>query len=238
MMHFDLHIHSLNSCDSKTEVIDIINSAQKDNLSGIAITDHQALTYFDDNAYSSPLWIIRGSEIKTEIGDIIGLFIRKPLLSRKSFDLIEEIHSQDGIAILAHPFKRFDNYPESVIKRIDAVEIINSRWVNLDEYKENNQVNKLLSIVKGRTAGSDAHFAFEVGRAVMSTPNISSQDELKKIILEGTGKASCNEYSEWMDELSQVIKLIKNPNAYQILRILYRVVKRLIKHQHGMITIK
>ncbi len=222
-MKFDLHIHSYKSYDSFSSISKIIKYAKRQQLNGIAITDHGTSVADDltDIALRNDIWLIRGNEVQTEIGDVIGLFIAKPLKSNKADNLIDEIHDQGGIAVLAHPFKYTTCYPMKILEKIDAIEIINARWKDLSQFTHNPKVNQLLSMVKGRSAGSDSHFPFEVGRAHWVTPDIKSQDDLKKSICTNTGHAHANCYSDWLDELSQGAKFLKNPSAKQLVRIVY-----------------
>ncbi len=227
-MRFDLHIHSKFSFDSLSEINSLIKHAKKCGLSGIAITDHNV---FNKKAIHclqcKSFWLIPGCEMFTEYGDIIGLFIDTDLRSHSSLDLIDEIHDQGGIAILAHPFKRVHEYPDTLISSLDAIEIVNSRWVDLNKFQKNRKVAHLLSSVRGRSAGSDAHFRFEVGRAYLETPDINTFEELKKVICDGTGKACGTTFSSWLDEVSQLVILHKNFSLYQCCRILYRLCRRL-----------
>ena len=232
-MKFDLHTHSYRSFDSLSSIENIIKYAKKRGLNGIAITDHEVLTSDDvmDIAMRNDIWIIKGVEARTEIGDIIGLFLSKGLKSRKALDLLNEIHDQGGIATLPHPFKymkHMNYYPENVLEKIDAVEVVNARWQNMNLFTNNPKVKDLLSIVKGRSAGSDSHFPFELGRVYWATPHITSQEELKKSICANAGQAISNSYSDWLDELSQCIKFFKAPSLKQLARIVYRPSRRLI----------
>jgi predicted metal-dependent phosphoesterase TrpH len=224
MMRFDLHVHTRNSYDSFSSVKNIIKYAKKRRLNGIAITDHEhsVSDEYIDGYLNDDIWIIKGSEICTEIGDIIGLFLSEPLKSRNSVDLIREIHDQNGISILAHPFKRTSySYSEEILNMLDAVEVANARWRDLNLITHNPEVRHLLSLVRGRSAGSDAHFSFEVGRAYLTTPYVTTQEELKKIICSGAGGVVCNHSSEWLDFLSQGIKFLKSPSIKQFLRLIY-----------------
>jgi predicted metal-dependent phosphoesterase TrpH len=228
-MKFDLHVHSSRSHDSRASIRTIVEHARKRGLAGFAITDHglpppQGL---EELAAESCIWIIRGSEIRTEIGDIIGLFISKPIKSSKAEGVIGEIHDQGGVAVLAHPFKYARSYPSPALEGIDAIEIVNARWKDLGRFNGKDEVNRILSLVKGRSAGSDAHFAFEVGGAYWETAPVASEEDLKQSIRSGSGRAVCSGYSRWLDEASQGIKFMKQPSARQLARVLYRTIRRL-----------
>ena len=224
MMKFDLHIHSRRSYDSFSSVENIIKYAKKRNLNGVAITDHEH--FLSNNDFNCSLdqdiWVIKGAEMWTEMGDIIGLFLSSPLKCNKPMDLINEIHDQNGIAILAHPFKRRKySYPEEILRLFDAIEVANGRWKDLRLFSQNQEVNHLLSVVEGRSAGSDSHFAFEVGRTYLTTPYVATQEELKKKICSGEGQAIYSGNSEWLDGFSQGVKFLKNPSIKQFLRTIY-----------------
>lgn len=223
-MMFDLHIHSRKSPDSLSTINNIIRYAKKRSLQGIAITDHGSSVTEDLGAIAerNQIWIITGSEIHTEIGDIIALFMTKPVRNTKAEDVIDEIHDQGGIAVLAHPFKYNQEYPNAFLEKFDAVELINARWKDLSRFADRPHVNRVLSAIAGRTAGSDAHFSFEVGRAVWVTPALASPLELKKNICANAGRAQATAYSEWLDELSQGIKFLRNPSVRQLARFVYR----------------
>jgi predicted metal-dependent phosphoesterase TrpH len=233
MMKFDLHIHSHRSYDSVASVKNIIENAKKRGLSGIAITDHEVLTSTDvlEMATQNNIWIIRGIEAKTDIGDIIGLFLSEKLKSRKAADLLDEIHDQGGVAVLAHPFKymkQIDYYPVKLLEKIDAVETVNARWEDLNLFTNNPMVNQLLSAIRGRSAGSDSHFPFEVGRAYWKTSPVTSPEELKKSICTNAGQAISASFSRWLDGPSQCIKFIKKPTLKQIARMAYWSSRRVV----------
>lgn len=226
-MKFDLHIHSCNSYDSFSSIKDVIATAKQRGLTGIAITDHDSytITKLSEMTTNNGFWIISGAEIKTELGDIIGLFISKPLMSRSSMDLIDEIHAQNGIAVLAHPFKRVPRYPEIVLQKLDAIEALNCRWQNLSWIKDEPRVRDLFSTVKGRTAGSDAHFLFEVGRGYWQTNHLTSLEDLKESLCKAEGHAACVSFSHWPQVLSQGINFCKNPSVKDFARIFYYILR-------------
>jgi predicted metal-dependent phosphoesterase TrpH len=232
-MKFDLHIHSHKSYDSVASIKTIIGNAKKRRLKGIAITDHEALTSDDvvEMARANDIWLIKGIEAKTEIGDIIGLFVSKDLKSRKAAYLLDEIHDQGGVAILAHPFKymkKLDDYPTKIIEKVDAIEIVNARWEDLRSFPKSKLVDKLLSAVQGRSAGSDSHFPFEVGRAYWTASDITSPDDLKKSICANTGEAVVASFSQWLDGPSQFIKFLKKPTLKQLARMAYWSCSRVV----------
>jgi predicted metal-dependent phosphoesterase TrpH len=233
-------MHSYKSYDCVASIKSIIAHAAKRGLSGIAITDHEVLTSDDlvEVAAEHNIWLIKAIEAKTEIGDIIGLFVSKDLKSRKAEQLLDEIHDQDGIAVLAHPFKYMkdsDRYPARLLEKIDAVEIVNSRWRDLESCTKNSKVSSLLSAVKGRSAGSDAHFPFEIGRAYWQVPHVASREELKESIRSNTGQAVSVCFSTSLDGASQCIKFAKKPTLKQLARMVYWSSRRVMVGQQSLL---
>lgn len=229
-MKFDLHIHSQLSYDSLSNIESILSKAKESGLDGVAITDHDVLTDIDivnlEKKYC--IWIIPGVELSTDIGDILCLFISREINIKDCSKAIDEIHNQGGLAVLAHPFKRIKEYPIEVLNKIDAIEQVNSRWIDLQEYNDIKKVNIVLSMVPGRTAGSDSHFVFEIGNAYLETNFLKDKTELRKTIIDGTGIPKYSKITRWMDLLSQFVKFIKKPSCGQWIRLVYYLLRQIL----------
>lgn len=228
-MKFDLHTHSNRSYDCHSSIEAILTRAKKCGLKGIAITDHDAVFNADieqlEETYG--IWVIPGVEVYTDAGDILGLFVSEKIHGRNAGNVIDEIHNQGGIAVLPHPFKRGRECPLGLLDKIDAIEVINSRWVNLHDFTGVLKVANILSMVQGRTGGSDAHFIREIGNAYLETPSINSKDQLRAIILEGNGCTKVKRYSTWLDLASQTVKFMKAPSLKQLFRLPYYILRQL-----------
>lgn len=159
---FDFHIHSIFSYDSLSTPKSIVRTAKKQGLNGLAITDHNTIKgAIEASKIDKNIEIIIGSEIKTDEGDIIGLFLNEEIKSTRFDCVIDEIREQNGFIILPHPYKTFDNIPDHVLDKVDAIEIFNGRISN-----DLNRKARDLAIKKKFlfTGGSDAHLANDVGR--------------------------------------------------------------------------
>jgi predicted metal-dependent phosphoesterase TrpH len=189
MLKYDIHIHTNSSSCSGQKPEEAVKKAESIGLDGIAITNHNEVSDIHSaREVAEDLHIISGTEVTTESGDILGLFVENCPQSNDAIEVINNIHEQNGVAILAHPmdFLR-NNYAEqndSIIKKVDAIEGINSRClINLF----NKRAQKLSDRHnKPATAGSDAHFPFEIGRAIMY---INSKSDIPSNIskIEGRG---------------------------------------------------
>jgi predicted metal-dependent phosphoesterase TrpH len=162
-LKFDLHVHSKYSYDSFLSPEKIIKVAKKKRLDGIAITDHNTIkggVEVSKINEDKDFQVIVGSEIKTEYGDIVGLFLDEEIRTRRFEGVIEEIKSQWGLSVLAHPYRQY-KFPEKLINRVDLVEGFNARSRKGDNERACELVKKYK---KPMTAGSDAHLSFEIGR--------------------------------------------------------------------------
>jgi predicted metal-dependent phosphoesterase TrpH len=184
-MKYDFHTHSKYSADGYVEPKTMVKLAAKVGLSGIAVTDHNTIKGgLNAKKYeNNEIQVIVGSEILTDKGEIIGIFLTEEIKSFHFIEVIEEIKAQNGVVVVPHPFDRIRNTSLHPTKYnasfIDSVEVFNSRCVRqvynnmaVDYAKENN-----LNII----AGSDAHFENEIGNAGV----ITESDNIKEAVLSG-----------------------------------------------------
>jgi len=217
----DFHIHSCFSFDSLTKPHQILQEARSKGLDGVAVTDHEtiqgglatALLNRDPN-----FLVIVGAEYSTEAGDIIGLFLQEEISSRDPLALIREIHQQDGLVLLPHPFHGHRLDP-NILKEVDIIESFNAR-----ETPENNRkaLDLARKLNKPTMCGSDAHLAQDIGtcRMAFSTRDIKAELVCKAAQLT-TGYTP-----RYRTSVSQIIKSVKlrhyHSIPYHILRLLKR----------------
>lgn len=211
-LKIDLHIHSRFSYDSCMNIDKIINVAKRRGLNGIAITDHNSIKGGIEGKRLNKcrdFLIICGSEISTERGEIMGLFLTENVKSQEALEVIDEIKSQGGLSIIPHPYKRAKKIDEEILKRIDGIEVFNSRT----SYLKNKLVKKMAIEHKlPMTAGSDAHFYFEIGRGICIFKNASNPEDIRKAIIKKEMKIWGITSSPYIECLSQVIKAFKTKN--------------------------
>lgn len=222
-MIFELHMHSKFSFDSIMEPYDIIGAARKAGLDGVAITDHDTVKgaletekINDDPEFT----VIPGVEVATDAGDIIGLFIRDEIVSRKAHEVIDEIHEREGIAILPHPYKGH-RLTDELIEKVDVIEIFNARCTP----EENEKAKKLAEkFSKPACVGSDAHFLREIG---ICRVKIKSND-IKNALLNGEVEFITNTNPSYLFHASQIIRSLKQRTYYKVPVQMYRVLKHLL----------
>jgi hypothetical protein len=173
MLKYDLHTHTNCSKCSNMGPEVLLKTAKKKGLDGIAVTDHGsvegALKVRKLNKDKN-FEIIVGTEISTTSGDVLAYYLKKPIKSIDFFGLVDEVKKQNGLIVIPHPFRTSTNpyhkfkLPfEKIKNKIDAIECFNARMLFPENNKKANEVADKLGLAK--TAGSDAHFKFEVGTA-------------------------------------------------------------------------
>lgn len=212
----DLHIHSKFSYDSILSPEKILKVAKKRGLHLIAITDHETIRGGIETVKlnrDKDFFVIVGCEINTDIGDIIGLFLTDEIKSRNYLDVISEIREQGGIVILPHPFRgHLINY--NLMSNVDAIEVFNGRL----SYELNFKAKKLAETYhKSYVAGSDAHFAGEIGNTWMIIDD-DLNDNFKEILLKKNNtELSWRQCPRYFVDASQVIKSMKKKQYFQSL---------------------
>lgn len=169
-MKYDLHVHTHYSACSILKPRTLLKVAKKAKLDGIAVVDHNSIKGGVEVKKANKdrdLEVIPSTEISTDRGHVVGLYVNKEIKSREFFNVSDEIKKQGGIVILAHPFRMIP-YLRSKVKGIDikkyldAVECYNART----SYFGNKDAGKLADKFDlAKTGGSDSHFSFEVGRS-------------------------------------------------------------------------
>jgi predicted metal-dependent phosphoesterase TrpH len=167
----DLHCHTRGSFDSLSDPAAVMRAARSRGLTHLAITDHDrtdvALRARD---HAPPgLTIIVGSEVRTLDGDLICLFLQRPIPpGLPAAEAIAAAREQGGLVGIPHPFDRFrgsllnDPRLEDLAGRVDWVETWNARLIGRgnDRAAEFARAHGLPGI-----AVSDAHTTLEVGVA-------------------------------------------------------------------------
>jgi predicted metal-dependent phosphoesterase TrpH len=106
----DLHAHTSWSPDSLNRPEDVVRVAAERGLTHLAITDHGHIegALAGRDAAPEGLTVIVGQEIRTREGDLIGLFLERPIATGLSAkDAAQAVHAQGGLVGLPHPFDRF-----------------------------------------------------------------------------------------------------------------------------------
>ncbi len=168
----DLHCHTRASFDSLSSPREVVRLAHARGLSHLAITDHDRIDGALEAREHAPagLVVIVGEEVKTAAGDLICVFLERPIPPGLSVaETVAAAREQGGLVGIPHPFDRFrnsllrDEGLASMAALVDWVEAWNARVVS----REGNEDAARFAREHGLpgVAVSDAHTLLEVGVA-------------------------------------------------------------------------
>lgn len=190
-MKIDLHTHTLVSKDCRNQYDRIIRAVQRSRVDGIAVTDHNEFDGALELRKRAPFPVIPGEEIKTNAGEIIGLFLQEwipPGLD--PVETVERIHEQGGVAYVPHPF---DEVRGSRIRR-DALERVTPYIDMLEVFNARNALPRFNAraleyarehgLLAG--AGSDTHTYPEYGRGYIDLAPFQNSQEFLENARRGT----------------------------------------------------
>jgi predicted metal-dependent phosphoesterase TrpH/glycosyltransferase involved in cell wall biosynthesis len=170
----DLHMHTDHSHDCAVPVADLLDYAEGQGLGAIAITDHNVFVGAQEAvqlARGRDLVVIPGEEIKTENGEVIGLFLDEQIeRGLPMADTIAAIREQGGVVYLPHPFDRLHTIPDAPtlhrhLPEIDVFEVYNARLLFEGFNDEALRYARKYNLTMG--AGSDAHVLQGVGTGLV-----------------------------------------------------------------------
>lgn len=187
-----MHVHTLYSADSTTPLEAIIDRCNETSINCLAICDHGSIQGALALQTMAPFKVVIGEEILTPYGDILGLFMSQELPGKMTLeDAIFNIHQQNAIVCVPHPFDFFRN--SSFCNRskllyhisdIDMIEVFNAR--SRTPYAEKKAKKLLLQYSKLASAGSDAHTASEIGSTYIEMPDFETKEEFLLSVSAGT----------------------------------------------------
>ncbi len=187
--------------ESVVQPNELVDHARRNGLDVVCVTDHDefqgamlaekyAKATYDD------IEVIKGEEITSSDGEIIGLFLNERIPEMLPVEeTVDMIREQGGLVIAPHPFSfHVPGLKERILHLdIDGFEVTNGG--HPDPYS--NMFAKLvMDRYPGRwaeTYGSDAHSAFTTGHGYTEFPG-NTADDLRKAILnkktKSVGKAA------------------------------------------------
>ncbi len=217
----DLHCHTSVSFDSLATPAAVVRAAAARGLTHLAITDHDridgALQARDVAATEARgLTVLIGQEIRTTGGDMIGVFLGKPVPPGLSpAAAIEAVREQGGLIGIAHPYDRFRGSLgtddavrfEAVAGQVDWIEAWNARLMFGDGNARAAQLAKRLGVPG--VAVSDAHTTLEVGIASTIVRGDPSTPEGLRAVLAGGLELVTGRSSAYVRLLGPAAKLVQ-----------------------------
>lgn len=182
----------------------LVREATLRQLTLIAVTDHDHL----EGArrveellarQASGITMIKGVEITTRSGHLLGLFVEKaPRPMRPVEEAIDTIKEQGGLVIVPHPLGRL--VPSLSRRRIDSLLAAGYEIDGIETYNPSpaNSAQRATVIEANRDwglaeiGGSDAHFWQHIGAAYTRFPG-TTPDDLRRAIVDRSVRAGGQE---------------------------------------------
>jgi hypothetical protein len=180
----DLHMHTEHSHDCAVPVGTLLDYAEAQGLGAIAVTDHNVFAGAREAvelARTRELVVIPGEEVKTDGGELIGLFLEHEIPRGMSMgDTIAAIREQNGIVYVPHPFDRLHTIPAAQslhrhLAEIDVFEVYNARLLFEGFNDEALRFARKYNLTMG--AGSDAHVLQGVGTGLVRMRAFETPEE-------------------------------------------------------------
>ena len=180
----DLHMHTEHSHDCAVPVDTLLDYAEAQGLGAIAVTDHNVFSGAEEAvelARKRDLLVIPGEEVKTDAGEVIGLFLEREIARGMPMeDTIAAIREQNGVVYLPHPFDRLHTIPDAQslhrhLAEIDVFEVYNARLLFEGFNDEALRFARKYNLTMG--AGSDAHVLQGVGTGLVRMRAFETPEE-------------------------------------------------------------
>jgi predicted metal-dependent phosphoesterase TrpH len=226
------HVHTRRSPDCMTSPESLVRAALRLGIDVLAVTDHDTWQGAVDvlgvvAKTGAKLRVVIASEVSTDQGDVIGLFLRDDVRVRPASEFCDRVHAQGGLVLLPHPYK-WHRLDDKLLSRVDLVEVHNSRTPRPDNARAAALASerRLPALV-----GPDAHRTGELGLAINEFDGELPADEagLKRALVEAPRRHLTAPASIWNEWRSQAVKLSKVPDRKLAWWLLRGAVRRLVK---------
>lgn len=190
MLRVEFHCHTIYSKDSLTEPAKLVEVCRDKGIDRVVVTDHNSIKGALAAQKLDPERVIVGEEIMTSRGEILASFVQEEIpAGLEPNEVVRRLRDQGAFISVSHPFdlQRDGHWePEDLLvlaPMVDAIEVFNSRCMQARYNQES--ANFAVEHHLAGTVGSDAHAAFELGRATLLLPDFSDADGLRSVITAG-----------------------------------------------------
>lgn len=173
----DCHVHTTESGDAVTTVDQLAQRVAETGIDVVCITEHNHISqYAGDLSRMIGARVIVGEEIRTQAGELLGLFLTKRIPYVLPIEaVVSRVRAQGGIVCAPHPY---DPLRGGVGQRlpslcraglIDAVEAFNAKIAEPAYNRAAADTARAFDLPV--TAGSDAHDPAGIGAAYLEMPD-------------------------------------------------------------------
>ena len=211
-MRLEFHCHTVYSKDSLTTPQALLAACRKKGIDRIVVTDHNTIQGALMAKSLDPQRVIVGEEIMTSRGELLAAFVSEAVPPGLSpLEAIRRLREQGAFISVSHPFDRMrgGHWEEpdllEIISQVDAIETFNARCFRPGFNRQAQSFARQHNLPG--TVGSDAHTAFELGRAVLLLPEFESAGELRNILPSAAARTRWT--APWIHFTSRYAVMIK-----------------------------
>lgn len=208
-LKIDLHVHTDYSRDSTITLNQVVAYSQMRGLDGVAVTDHDVVTgALELVERATKLVVIPGVEVATSRGHVVALNTTKSIPTKLNpLETIQKIHETGGIAVAAHPAMFYKGMGKQANSGFDAIEVVNAAAF---PFFLSTHLSRKLAVRLNlpQTAGSDAHYASEIGSAYTVIDSKRDVDSIVCAIAKGK-TVPCGNPIQWKQRLKRGYESLK-----------------------------
>jgi len=199
------HVHSNHSEDADLPIPELAKFFKAQNIHFVCLTDHNPK---EDGSFLSEqemsqiveecaavsdrsFVMVPGVECETDdITHILGFGVTKPIRSKNWKKIVERIHEQGGLAVIAHPLFFEKSYDIELLELLDGIEVWNSlSSPGIPDIRAVNMLSRMRKLKHRHfgTFGIDFHQQDNLKplRIIFSDDNLTVDNVLKALKTDG-----------------------------------------------------
>lgn len=180
----ELHCHTCFSPDSLLRPDQLIGRARRRGLDRVAVTDHNTIQGALACAELDPARVIVGEEIQTQQGELLAYYLEEEVPAGLTpHEALRRLREQGAFISVSHPFDPHRQGawgPQALLEilpHVDAIEGFNARSMTNAPNRRAADFARQHGVLQ--TVGSDAHAAWELGRATLRMPAFEGPAEMR-----------------------------------------------------------
>jgi len=187
MLRVETHCHTIYSKDSLVRPENLLKACEKKGIDRVVISDHNTTRGAYEAQKLDPQRVIIGEEILTTKGELLAAYMTEEVPAGLTpLETITRLRDQGAFISVSHPFDilRRGHWQEQdlleIAPLVDAIEVFNARCMSPDFNHQAKVFAKQHNLLG--TVGSDAHGAYELGRAAMLLPVFNDTESLINVL--------------------------------------------------------
>lgn len=187
MLRVETHCHTIYSKDSLVRPENLLKACEAKGIDRVVISDHNTTRGAFEAQKLDPQRVIIGEEILTTRGELLAAYMTEEIPAGLTpIETISRLRDQGAFISVSHPFDilRSGHWQEDdlleIVPLVDAIEVFNARCMSPDFNRQASEFAEQHNLLG--TAGSDAHGAYELGRAAMLLPDFEDARSLMDVL--------------------------------------------------------